>query len=412
MNEQITINQTLQGYYKVGVVSPDGEVEWKQEGKNLILNQGMDNLYNMSVVDQMVYGICGTGTRPNSKDGGTSQISQSGTLVGISNNSGNITDFTGSFDVYAHLAQVGDYITYADGTQAQIAVVHPNGTNLTVSQSYNTGPQNFTVWKTTQVGLQTEISRSTSYLTGVGNCGTTAVPFVSGSLIHLRTYDFPIVQSLVSYNEIGVGWAPAGATAVFSRILVNPIVVFAGFHLRLIYQLQSNWSQTASLTSIASIGGWPVSPATTLNGTQSVQNFLCSTIATSGASQNSTAVLDPYFVSGNPYAAIFASNNSASLVAFGSAVDRTTNGLYAVSGQMSKAAYAIGQYFVDKTGIITAGSLGSNSLRSIGFGLHNNGYNAASNGQAFCFRFDQGQTLTNLQSLSLTFRQVWSRTLA
>ena len=186
MNDPIIINQTLQGSYKVGVVSPDGEVEWKQEGKNLILNQGMDSLYNRSVADQLVYGICGTGTRPNSKDGGTSQISQSGTLVGLSDTSGNIIDFTGSFDVYPHLAQVGDYITYADGTQAQIAVVHANGTNLTVSQSYTMASQAFTVWKTTQVGLQNEISRSTSYLTGVGNCGTTAVPFVSGSLVHLR----------------------------------------------------------------------------------------------------------------------------------------------------------------------------------------------------------------------------------
>ena len=297
MNNTVHITQNLTGYYKVGVVSPDEKVEWKQEGHNLILNQGMDNLYNSSVVDQMDYSICGVGTRPNSKDSGASQVSQSGATVYLNNISGLITDFTSSFDVYPALMQVGDMMAYSNGSQSMVTAVNPNGVNLTVTPSYTFSPgQTFTVWKTSQVGLQSEISRSVAYVTSPGgSCGTTVVSNATGSLVHQRTYDFPILQSQMSYNEIGVGWATSGASTVFSRILINPVTVFQGFRLRIIYQLQTAWSQTGSLNGIASIGGWPVPPSTTTNGTQSVQNFLYSSIDGSGNSLTSLAALDPFY---------------------------------------------------------------------------------------------------------------------
>lgn len=400
MNTQ-GINQTLRGFYKVGVVDPKtNEVEWKQSGSNLIINTGMDNLYNNSVVDQMTYGICGVGTRPNNQFGGTSQISQSGNTVFLDNTSGTIVDFTSSFDFYPHLVEAGDMISCSSGQQLIVTGV-PDGFHLTVTPSYTFGDQGFAVYKTSQIGLQTEFSRSNTYLGGAGNCDST---FNGNTVTHRRTYDFGAVVMDKSYNEVGTGWASSGAYNVFSRILINPVIVYAGFILRLVYDLETAYGPTASIYGQASIGGWPVAPSTTTMGTQSVQKFLCSTIATSGVSQNNNAVLDPYYINSGNAATIFASTNSQSLAAFGSSVDRSAACVY--SGQMNKAAYVAGTYYCDRTGNTPNGY--TLNVRSVGFGVVNS---AQAGNQAYCFVFNQSQSLLNTQTLSLTFRHAWSRIL-
>ena len=403
-NIQLGINQHFAGYYRAGIVNPvTDEVEWKVEGKNLILTQGLNNLYNMSVADQTLYGVCGVGTRPNSLDSGGSQISQSGGTVYLSNNGGSITDFTSSYsNVYASIVQVGDTISCSNG-QLTVTAVNGNGVNLTVFPSYTYSPQGFIVFKTSQVGLQSEISRSNSYFGGAGNCGTT---FLTNTATHRRSYDFPILLSDMQYNELGVGWASTGASTVFSRILITPITVLAGFYLRVVYDLQTSWSPTGSIYGAVSIGGWPVSPSTSMMGTHSVQKFLCSYVNTSGASVNSLAPLDPYYIYVAPYYwSVWASQNSQSLAAFGSAVDRTTGYSYSTT-QGSKAAYA-NDYISDKTGVV--GNFVSNQIRSVGFGVQGSGADpAGSTYQAYTFVFNEPQTLQGTQTLSLTFRYTWT----
>lgn len=406
---QTGIRQQFQGYYKVGVVNvKTEEIEWKAEGKNLILNQGMDHLAASSIADQMTYGINGVGTRPNSQGSGVSEISQSGATVYLSNASGDITDFTIAFDAYPSLAQVGDMIAYSNGSQSIITSV-TDATHLEVSPSYTFSPgKTFTVWKTSQVGLQVEISRSNSYFVGAGNCGSTVS---ANSVTHRRSYDFPVQNSPSSYNELGIGWASSGASTVFSRILTTPILVSSGFKLRLIYDLQATWQPTSSIYATASIGLWFPNSI----GTQSLQSFLISTVDTNGNSVNSNAVLDPYYItSGGNWFSIWVSNNSESLAPFGSAVNRTSAFTYNAAGQSSIASYTAGSYLTDRTGI-TPTNFSSNTIRSIGFGIVNVGsgiYPASAIYQAFCFVFNQPQTLYNTQQLSLTFRQTWGRTLA
>lgn len=421
-NPTLGVNQTLTGYYKVGVVSPDGEVSWKAEGKNLILNQGMDNIANNAIADQMTYAMCGTGTRPNSRDGGTSAISQSGATIFLNDTSGFIKDFSSSFDAYSHLCSVGDSIQWANGSQSLILATGSNGFTLTVTPvvSYASA-STFIVWKTSQVGLQTEISRSgpgisqTSYLTGTGNCGSTFNNIGSGSIIHRRTYDFPLQAGQQSFNEIGVGWANTAPTTVFSRVLITPVTVWSGFRLRIVYDLQVQYSPIISSSAVASIGGWPVSPATTLMGTSSLQYFMPSYIDTSGNTIKDNAPYDPYFINESYYYwfSMFVSTNSASVQPFGFATDRSSNStvVESVGSQASLAAYAPLSFYCDKTANITAGSLSSNSIRTVGFGVYGNGRHSYGGQQAYVWRFNQAQTLFNTQTLSLTFRYTWTRTL-
>ena len=399
MNNTQGITQMLRGRYKIGVVNPaTEEIEWKCSGSNLVLNAGMDNLYNMSVVDQMLYGICGTGTRPNNQFSGLSQISQSGNLVFLSNISGSITNFSASFDVYPTLVEVGDIISCSLGQQLTVTNVDPNGVNLTVNPSYTFGPQSFAVYKTTQTGLQLEISRSNSYQPGLGSSGTT---FTGSTAVHRRSYNFPILVTNQSYNEVGVGWTNTGPGNTFSRILLNtPITVNAGFYLRLIYDLSATYLSSSTSGSI-SIGGW-----SNVNATQSVQNYLCSYIDVTGASQNTTAVLDPFFINIGNFATIFVSPSTSSLASFGSASNRSVGAV--VGSQMSKAAYSDGNYYCDRTGNTNSGS--SLLIGSFGFGINGSGRSSAdANNQAYCVVLNPTQSLLNTQTVALTFRSAWSR---
>lgn len=396
-------NQTLRGYYKVGVVDPKtNEVEWKCSGSNLIINSGMDALYTYSVADVMQYGISGTGQRPNNKAGTTSEISQSGTTVHLSNVSGDITDFTSSFDIYPALVEAGDMISCSNGQQLYVTNVNSNGVDLTVTPSYTFAAQQFAVYKTSQAGLQIEIARTNNYLQGSGSCGSI---FFDNKVLHRRTYDFAVQGVDRSYNELGTGWTNSGIYNVFSRILINPIVVYAGFVLRFVYDLEVAYGPTSSVYGLASIGGW-----TNTMGTQSVQNFMASYIATTGVSQNNYAPLDPYYTTvGSQRAAAWVSSNATALASFGSAVDRSATAAVQTSA-MSKAAYVNGTYYCDKTGVTPSGY--SLTVRSLGFGTSGGGANASnSTNQAFCFVFNNGQTLLNTQTVSLTFRHSWTRIL-
>jgi hypothetical protein len=412
MNNVVNINHTLAGYYKVGVVDPNGNFEVKDEGKNLLLNQGMDQLYTNTVVDCITYGICGVGSRPNSVNAGGSQASQSSNIVYLSNNAGHIGSFIQNSDGYNPLVAAGDYIVFANTSQSRIVTVDGGGVNLTVDTSSVFDPQDFTIWKTTQVGLQTEVSRSANYVQGVGNCQS---GISASTVTHRRTYDFPVNNWItVQFNELGVGWASSGANTVFSRIQIPPVSVVPGFRLRLIYDLKTSWSPTGSLYGSASIGGWPNGGSTDTLGTQSIQNLNTSTVNNDGSSNNNFAALDPAFTTAGSYnAVIWASTSSIALSAFATSSDRSGTGAAAGSSGMSKAAYVNGTYICDKTGTLT--NYSSNKIRSFGFGIlgpSNNPYPAGNSAQSFCFLMNQSQSLINTQQLSLTFRHAWSRTLA
>ena len=415
------INQTLQGFYKVAIVdSHTGEVTWQQYEwqKNLILNQGMDNLYNNSVADQMLYGVAGTGTRPNSFDGGTSTITQSGAGVYLYNRGGYITDFTSSVDVYSAYAQVGDSLAYGNGSQSMITAVNAGGFMLTVTPNYTIASgnaQTFTIWKTSQSGLETEVKRSNTYVVGSSNCGTTVVGNVS---THQRTYDFTTEVGLVGYNEVGIAWDSIGANTVFSRILLpSTINISSGNKLRIIYNLQATWGPSTLQYKTASVGGWPVSPSTTMTGTESLQSLLTSTIVVgTGASDNNTAILDPYFVNnGAIYLSLWSSTISSSLAAFGSAVDRSAGSPAAgyTTSTMTKASYVNGSFSCTKTGTLLIGDMNTTNIRTVGLGRYQlSTYNPASAAsQVICFLYDQNQTKNSSQTLSFTYGWSWSRIL-
>lgn len=415
-NQNNSINQSLQGYYKVAIVdSTTKEVVWEQPEfqKNLILNQGMDGLFDRSTADSFAYAIAGDGSRINSKNSGLSTITQSATTVYLYNRTGQIADFTSSMDGgnYPAVLQAGDVIQYTNLSESKVVSVDAGGFMATVDTNYNLAAgdaQGFTVWKTTQTALQYELKRTNTYLNG--SCGTTTL---ANQKTHRRVFDFSAETVLTSYNELGMSWANAGAGTTFSRMLFPASVqVSAGYQLRVIYDLIVTYTPAVSQSKAIGVGGgWG-----TLTGWEMLQNLTNATsyVASTGASNNNTAVLDPYWVNtGGNYLSVFVSSESASLASLGSAVNRQTADVGYSTAGFSRDAYVPGSYTCTKTGTVPISTGNSTHLRAIGLGTYGSGINpAASAYQALCYVFDADESKNSSQAISFTYRWSWSRVLS
>ncbi|MGV0949194.1 MAG: hypothetical protein ACOYB3_00885 [Azonexus sp.] len=408
-NSNVTkgIGQQAVGMYKVLVVDADTEAvvyesDWS---KNLILNQGMDQVASKTWVELFEYGVCGTGTSPNSIDSSTDTISQSGTTITAV---GGTIDFTTD-------AVAGDMIKWDSGEEARITSV-TSALIVEATPSQSVGSDQFTIWKTARVGLQTETKRSNTYLTGAGNCETTQ----SGTTLqHRRTYDFSTEVGSITYTEVGVAWASTLATTVFSRILLNtPVPLISGQKLRLVYQLNITFSPSVIVTKNLPVGGWPVAPSVNTDGQECIQRLVASAVSAVGstASLNNYGVaLDPASpnsVSAGRHFAV--STNSSPLAAFGSAADRSTTA-FNCSVAATNAAYTPLSFQLDVSCVFQVADAVSASIRSVCLGVRqsSNGWQVYDTlRQAFTFLFDQAQTKTNTQTLTFTVRFTWTRVLA
>lgn len=430
MNINTGISSAIEGFYKVSVVDADGKnIIWEDPKwrKNLILNNGMDMIATYPYQQCFQYAIGGTGTRLNSITGDVSVISQSGYIIAI-DPLGTLTSFTQSAGGHTTALQVGDVIQYITGsggtTDVTVTAVAPLSCSVNVSQTV-TEPENFIIWKTSQTSLQNEWSRgggqfgygpSGSYWVN-GSCGSQVV----GNVRQLwRTFDFGIESSEKIYTEVGLSpSATKTATNTFSRIVLNsPVTVGINQRLRLAYQLNVSMMPSASVyrkdVTAPIISGWPVSPSTNLNATESLQGttYLIEGIFADGAGggSNNGGILDP--ISTGFYCCAWASTNSRSLAPFGTNYDRGAAGDTYAAAQTSRAAYpGAGSYYCDKVCTFAVGQVNSTLIRTLGLGYSNSiPYIAAYQGYAMLF--DQPQTKYNTQTLSLAWRFSWARTLS
>lgn len=450
-----SVGTSLAGKYKVLVLDKNDNIVYEQKdwAKNLILNQGMEALAPGSLPTK---GVCfanvfaiacmGDGARYNSIQVGYNategSASCAGSTLSFFPGSSGLTNLTASGgNGYANAVSVGDMIKFNSGTEVRVLALNA-GDTATVTPAATINPaEPFTIWKTSQVGLQSVLhyAGSAKYYGGTNYCGTTiVVPVVS----ERRTWDFSYETSSITVREVGVGWVVSGnnnlaidgaggsgvtnQSAVFSRVLLPTTTsLTSGQKLRLIYELDITISPsvtTGSVTNIgfglpftASIGGsnpWPVSPSgsTTISssgGYYNVQTYNISYVdTTSGTTINSSGYLDP---SNN--VVLFWSDSAALLVATpgsltaGSA-NRATSPYDTVTA--TSDPYTALSWTSTKTGVFAA-SAGSFNIRS--FGIQVQGTSAPSQ-QCFTCLFFQPQQKTTVQTLSLTFQYSWGRTLS
>lgn len=416
MNETVKINgipgvgMGMYGKYKVQVVNSitNEIVEDYGWGKNLILNTGLDMPASNYFSNLNAYGIAGSGSRPNSITSSTSMITQSGTSVFLYDTSG-LPDFTSSYSTYTSSVNVGDVLKYANSSESMVTSI-TDGFNLEVSSSYTIGAgdaQTFTIWKTSQTGLENELKRAGVALTGTGNVGRTDT---STGVVYRRTHDFSAETASVYYTEVGVSPSSTGNGSVFARILLPvPILISPTFKLRLVHDLFVDLYPNTPNYFTCSITGWPVAPATNTIATQSVQNRQIGSLSTTNISGGGSLEPAAGFGGGQYYCSTFASTNASNLAAFGSGVTRTGD---FVAGA-TPSVYVPGSYFVTKGGTFSINQANSTALRTIGFGLFvdaqfdTNPYEF--DVQGFCIRFDEGQTKLNTQTLTINWRFSWAR---
>lgn len=392
-------HQQAQGFVQCFVVdSATGQVvkEYPRQ-KNLILNQGMDQVASTVWANLMAYCSAGNGVTPTSDDSSPTTATQVGNTVTLSG---------GTFVFTDTITDAGKVIKWDTGEEAQIVTV-TNPTTVVVNNSASVSAGDFIVYRTNQTQLSSQLKRTSAVLSGSPYTGTT---LTSNVYKMRRTFDFTAEVGTVNYTEIGLGWHTSTPTAIFSRILLAvPVPVGAGQQLRVTYELQLTLLPDAPVSKTAIIGGWPVAPALTTDGVEAIQYLGLASVNTTGST---TGGYDSGLDSNEPAVgsgiAVFVSTTSTAPASFGSTVSRTGTGEVTAT----KAAYVNGTWYVDKTGTLPVGTGNSAAIRSMGFGPYNLPSFHSYSQNTMVFVFNENQTKLNTHTLTLTWRFSWSRVLS
>ena len=434
MNVNAEIGIGLAGTYRVQVVDSATKEVVKDYGwdKNLILNSGMDSVASQYIANVFTVGCIGTGTRQNYLTNSITTITQSGNYIGLAS-PGEISAFTQSaWDMYGTMSyassvNIGDVIMDQDMSQSMVVLVSGSIMYVDTPYTYIT-PKTFTIWKTSQTLLQTDVHRSSTLFPGsssaVGfNCGSFITASYPGRVVSRRTWDFPAETQTRSYSEVGVSTSTTPTVPLFSRVLFPSLVVVSpNQQLRMTYEMTTSYGPTTPVYGTASITGWPVLPSTNTYFTASIQRFNVTYVQTSGQYGHWTSYNSPL----EPATAgttgwwesttwtPFASEDSTPLSNFDTASYRGTNASQ-VGGHND--AYVAGSFTRTKTATFSIYQIIYTVIRSLGFGMDiNNQYGNLADAwdtaaQSFCMRFDQPQTKTSLQTLTVSWRWRWNRIL-
>jgi hypothetical protein len=425
--------QAAMGMYKVAIV--DGKtkkVKWEQKEwrHNLILNSGMLMVASRTWADCCRACYAGVGSGQQTYD--------SGTDVASSDGAGNLTSVgaTINFTTFAN----GDCILMDDGTQAYITA-RPGANAATITPDAGIASQQFTVLKTTLTGLFGNVKRYSAYLPNSPHCVTTR----NGNVVAMRrTFDFADETGGVVITEIGLSenttfgsatmWGSSAGLTLFSHIVLPvALSLSSGDSLRVIYQLQVTilpWPSTYSVNTPSIPAPWPVLPSTTLQGTGGLVNLGISGVAASGAT---TAALDSY---ANEPSAIYGTSYTGMPwdQYYTMWVDKTRKGFawswpaYGIArtgyeralksqGAVANTTYVGLTYQHDKVcvwGVAEANNDTWGGIAAIGFGYFRSSLYGSYDPTVHCgyyFEFDEDQTKTNIQKLTLRITYSWSRTL-
>jgi len=401
ITKEIGVGMGMEGVVQCLVVdSKTGKVirEYAPQ-KNLILNQGMDELATNNLCNLFLRCAAGSGTTPTRDDSGTTTAAQSGTTVTLTG---------GAFTFTNTATDAGKMIKWDTNEEARIVTV-TDGTHAEVANSATVAAAEFAVFRTNQTGLATELKRTGTYLAGAGNCETT-VNAGAGSGSHKRTYDFTAEVGSVTYNELGFSSNASAGANLFSRILLGAgVALVASQQLRVVYTLTMTFTPFTPAT-IA------VSPITGIAGATGVQQcgypattaILTSTGATDQAIPNglsgSTASeeLEPSRITQTTAL----STVSTAIQTFGSTGANR-------SGSLSGAGAFVGSYSAlsftrTKAWVFSTSQGNGTTWRSFVLG-NGDGFTLT---QGLIYLLDSNMTKDNTHTLTLNLILTWGRTLA
>lgn len=279
------VTTKVQGRYKVRVFDANNNLirEQKKWAPNLILNSGLDKIAYMPWANVFQFAVCGTGTTPTKVDT-SSTASQSGTVVTIQSGS------------YTFSPSIVGKLLYWPGTDSYANVTGYTSTSaVTVDTNQTVSTAAFYVYNVNQVSLAQPYSMQCRYVQGAGLCGTT---IVGNTIKLLRTFDFYLENTPVLITEVGFKDQPA-ADALFSRVVLQePQYLAAGQYFQISYELTITLEPGVPTTRTVDASGWPISPASSVAGTEMIQSIGMAVVDLSGV----TVPYDQSFLCNEPYA--------------------------------------------------------------------------------------------------------------
>lgn len=117
----------------------------------------------------------------------------------------------------------------------------------------------------TDTGLGNETKRTSTYLTGAGNCGRSNT---DNTVTFRRTYDHTVETSNVNYSEHGLSYTGASGNNLVTRALISggTITILEGQQLRCVYDITVTLSPGTATALTVGGTGWPVSGVTDCTG--------------------------------------------------------------------------------------------------------------------------------------------------
>lgn len=275
----------VQGRYKTRVFDSNNQIvrEQKDWAPNLILNSGLDKIAYMPWANVFQFAVNGTGTTPTKIDTATT-ASQSGTTVTIQSGSYQFTsDIVGKLIYWPGMDKYANVLAFIDGT------------TVTVDVDQNVSGALFYVYNVDQTALAQPYSMHCRYVPGEGLCGTT----IEGNTIRLlRTYDFYMEKTPVLITEVGFKDQPA-SPKLFSRVVLQePQFLAAGQYFQISYELAVTLEPGTPTVRTVEVSGWPISPSTSVEGTEMIQSLGMAVIDLSGV----TVPYDMSFLCNEPFA--------------------------------------------------------------------------------------------------------------
>ena len=247
--------------------------------------------------------------------------------------------------------------------------------------------------------LVAEVARTSIYLSGVGNCGTTRN--TATKLTHKRTFDFPVGALNGNYTELGFSWTNAPNGGLFSRVLIKSggvpisLTVTNAQQLRVVYEVSVEFSTVISNWNLNFGGNWgAVSGVSALQNTNPPNDPIVKTIATDGYTNENQFYAYWGLEHTNTLESISTCSTNEPLAAIGGFTSRTQIG----GAILVSSPYANGTFYRDRKA--SFGVNDSNGvIQALTFGRTN----------AWAAVFNAPKTKTNLETLSFTLRYAWGR---
>ena len=366
--------------YKLGIIRKEtGLFEEAGEGRNLILDSGLDAIADHVFTDLTYYCHIGTGTEPFKRDSGAITTSRAGNVI-----------TTGGGAAFFEASDVGRLYKFDSGEEVYINLFTSASEVETVTSGTIAASEG-TIWYVNRTTLETENKRTS---TRRQESGDNSSIVSAGVWSFKRTHIFSAAASDVTLNEIGWSWS--NNTTLFNGSLITGSISLLAGDILVVESIFELVQAPQTTLAQADIGGGGFNTT----GTIQIEDPGLMEMPSNGSQPNTSFATPMEPSQTNRQAEVAISENSSAFVAYGS--NRAT--VVLDEREPSIGTYAPGSFFRDKitTFPITDGN--STNINSIEL-------RRSSSYPTLRVLLDNPQTKLNTQTLNLGFRLSWGRDL-